>query len=178
MSASASRPRSTSSQHRRDHTPEVLAQQYVLPSSEDRGMFSQQYTRQLSTSPPPFSYASLAGTESHASYPSYSQQSNAYCNMPPTMDIPLYHSYMQPMHHHQQAYAATGIATPPIKQEFYAEDEINPFSMSYASIAGVDVSTTVAPSYQDVAAAYVSTTTAANAIQAPIPFARSYSYTQ
>jgi hypothetical protein len=82
------------------------------------------------------------------------------------------------MHHHQQAYAATGIATPPIKQEFYAEDEINPFSMSYASIAGVDVSTTVAPSYQDVAAAYVSTTTAANAIQAPIPFARSYSYPQ
>jgi len=172
MSVSVSRPRSTSSQHRRDHTPEVLAQQYVLPSSEDRGMFSQQYTRQLSTSPPPFSYASLAGTESHASYPSYSQ-SNAYCNMPPTMDIPLYHSYMQPMHH--QAYAANGIATPPIKQEFYAEDEINPFSMSYASIACVDVSTTVAPSYQDVAAAYVSTTTAA---QPPIPYARSYSYPQ
>jgi hypothetical protein len=147
----------------------VLAQQYVLPSSEDRGMFSQQYTRQLSTSPPPFSYASLAGTESHASYPSYSQ-SNAYCNMP------LYHSYMQPLHHQQQAYAANGIATPPIKQEFYAEEEINPFSMSYASIAGVDVSTTVAPSYQDVAAAYVSTTAAAS--QAPIPFARSYSYPQ
>jgi hypothetical protein len=148
----------------------VLAQQYVLPSSEDRGMFSQQYTRQLSTSPPPFSYASMAGTESHAGYPSYSQ-STAYCNMPQTMDIPLYHSYMQPMH---QAYP-NGIATPPIKQEFYAEDEINPFSMSYASIAGVDVSTTVAPSYQDVAAAYVSTTAAA---QAPIPFARSYSYPQ
>jgi cytochrome c551/c552 len=89
------------------------------------------------------------------------------------MDIPLYHSYMQPMHH--QAYAANGIATPPIKQEFYAEDEINPFSMSYASIACVDVSTTVAPSYQDVAAAYVSTTTAA---QPPIPYARSYSYPQ
>jgi hypothetical protein len=170
ISASASRQRSTSSQHRRDHTPEVLAQQYVLPSSEDRGMFSQQYTRQLSTSPPPFSYASMAGTESHASYPSYSQ-SNAYCAMPQTMDIPLYHSYMQPMH---QTYP-NGIATPPIKQEFYAEDEINPFSMSYASIAAVDVSTTIAPSYQDVAAAYVSTAAAA---QAPIPFARSYSYPQ
>jgi hypothetical protein len=133
-------------------------------------MFSQQYTRQLSTSPPPFSYASMAGTESHASYPSYSQ-SNAYCAMPQTMDIPLYHSYMQPMH---QTYP-NGIATPPIKQEFYAEDEINPFSMSYASIAAVDVSTTIAPSYQDVAAAYVSTAAAA---QAPIPFARSYSYPQ
>lgn len=147
-SSNASRPRSTSSQLRRDQTPEVLAQQYVLPSSEDRGMFSQQYTRQLSTSPPPFSYHSLATSEG-ANYTAY-PQSNAYCNMPHTMDIPLYHSYVQPMHH---AYP-NGMATPPIKQEFYPDEEINPFSMSYASIAGVDVSTTVAPSYQDVSAAY------------------------
>lgn len=130
-------------------------------------MFSQQYTRQLSTSPPPFSYASLGGTDASANYAQYSQ-SNAYCNMPPTMDIPIYpSSYVQPMH---QTYA-NGIATPPIKQEFYAEDEINPFSMSYASIAGVDVS---APSFQDVTAAYVSTTTA----HPPIPYARSYSFPQ
>lgn len=158
---------------RRDQTPEVLAQQYVLPSSEDRGMFSQQYTRQLSTSPPPFSYASLATSESGATYATYSQ-SNAYCNMQPTMDIPLYHSYMQPLH---QAYA-NGIATPPVKQEFYADEEINPFSMSYASIAGVDVSTTAGPSYHDVAAAaYVSNTTAAAAAaRPPVSYARSYSY--
>ena len=168
-STNGSRPRSTSSQLRRDHTPDVMAQTYVLPSSEDRGMFSQQYTRQLSTSPPPFSYASLGGNEASANYVTY-PQSNAYCNMPPTMDIPLYPSYIQPMH---QAYA-TGIATPPIKQEFYAEDEANPFSMSYASINGVDVSTTVGPSYQDVAAAYVSNTAA----HPPVPYARSYSYPQ
>jgi hypothetical protein len=154
-SSNGSRPRSTSSQLRRDHTPDIMAQTYVLPSSEDRGMFSQQYTRQLSTSPPPFSYASMTGNEANANYATYSQP-HAYCNMPPTMDIPLYPSYIQPMH---QAYG-NGIATPPIKQEFYAEDEVNPFSMSYASITGVDVSTTVGPSYQDVAAAYVSTTTA------------------
>ncbi|KAM0702482.1 hypothetical protein Q7P35_009910 [Cladosporium inversicolor] len=168
-STNGSRPRSTSSQLRRDHTPDVMAQTYVLPSSEDRGMFSQQYTRQLSTSPPPFSYASVGGNDASANYVTYSQ-SNAYCNMPPTMDIPLYPSYIQPMH---QAYA-NGIAIPPIKQEFYAEDEVNPFSMSYASINGVDVSTTVGPSYQDVAAAYVSTTTA----HPPVPYARSYSYPQ
>lgn len=148
-SSTSSRPRSTSSQLRRDHTPDVMAQTYVLPSSEDRGMFSQQYTRQLSTSPPPFSFASLGGNEANANYVAYSQ-ANAYCNMPPTMDIPLYPSYVQPMH---QMYA-NGIATPPIKQEFYAEDEINPFSMSYASIAGVDVNTTAGPSYQDMTAAY------------------------
>ena len=132
-------------------------------------MFSQQYTRQLSTSPPPFSYASLGGNEANANYVAYSQ-ANAYCNMPPTMDIPLYPSYVQPMH---QMYA-NGIATPPIKQEFYAEDEINPFSMSYASIAGVDVNTTAGPSYQDMTAAYVSTTTA----HQPVSYARSYSYPQ
>lgn len=130
-------------------------------------MFSQQYTRQLSTSPPPFSYGSIGSNDTNSNYASYSQ-ANAYCNMPQTMDLPIYpSSYVQPMH---QAYA-NGIATPPIKQEFYAEDEINPFSMSYASIAGVDVS---APSYQDVAAAYVSTTTA----HPPIPYARSYSFPQ
>jgi hypothetical protein len=168
-SSNGSRPRSTSSQLRRDHTPDIMAQTYVLPSSEDRGMFSQQYTRQLSTSPPPFSYASMSGNEANANYATYSQP-HAYCNMPPTMDIPLYPSYIQPMH---QAYA-NGIATPPIKQEFYAEDEVNPFSMSYASITGVDVSTTVGPSYQDVAAAYVSTTTA----HPPVPYARSYSFPQ
>jgi hypothetical protein len=145
-SSNGSRPRSTSSQLRRDHTPDVMAQTYVLPSSEDRGMFSQQYTRQLSTSPPPFSYASMSGNEANANYATYSQP-HAYCNMPPTMDIPLYPSYMQPMH---------------------------PFSMSYASITGVDVSTTVGPSYQDVAAAYVSTTTA----HPPVPYARSYSFPQ
>lgn len=132
-------------------------------------MFSQQYTRQLSTSPPPFSYASLASSEGTANYVTYSQP-NVYCNMPNTMDISLYHSYMQPMHH---AYA-NGMATPAIKQEFYADDEINPFSISYASIAGVDVSTTVTPSYQDVAAAYVSNTAA----HPPIPYSRSYSFPQ
>jgi hypothetical protein len=168
-STTASRPRSTSSQLRRDHTPDVMAQTYVLPLSEDRGMFSQQYTRQLSTSPPPFAYATLGGNDTNSNYTTYSQP-NAYCNMPPTMDIPLYPSYMQPI---QQPYT-NGMATPPIKQEFYAEDEVNPFSMSYASITGVDVSTTVGPSYQDVAAAYVSTTTA----HPPVPYARSYSYPQ
>lgn len=60
------------------------------------------------------------------------------------------------------------MVTPPVKQEFYGDDEINPFSMSYASISGVDVSTS--QSYQDVAV-YVSNT----AHQTPA-FARSYSF--
>lgn len=140
----------------------MLPQHYALPSSDDRGMFSQQYTRQLSTSPPPFSYASIPSTDS-VSYTAYTQP-NAYCGMPATTDLPLYPQYLPPI---QQTYS--GMVTPPVKQEFYGDDEINPFSMSYASIAGVDVST--AQSYQDVAA-YVS-----NTAQTPA-FARSYSYPQ
>lgn len=41
-----------------------------------------------------------------------------------------------------------------MKQELFGDDDLNPFSMSYASMAGIDVS--LAQSYQDVAA-YVST---------------------
>ncbi|KAM0715320.1 hypothetical protein Q7P37_008818 [Cladosporium fusiforme] len=68
-------------------------------------------------------------------------------------DIPLYPSQGQPTHY---AYP-NDLATPPMRKPFYTEDETNPFLMSYASIAGVDVSTTEAPSYQDVSTAYAST---------------------
>lgn len=124
-------------------------------------MFSQQYTRQLSTSPPPFSYASIPSNDS-TSYSTYSG-SNPYCGMSANVDMALYPQYLPPI---QQAY--NGMVTPPVKQEFYGDDEINPFSMSYASISGVDVSTS--QSYQDVAV-YVSNT----AHQTPA-FARSYSF--
>ena len=67
------------------------------------------------------------------------------------MDMPLYSQYL-PLG--QPGYGASSLATPPIKQEFYADDDMSPFSMSYASMAGVDV--TAAQSYHDVTA-YVST---------------------
>ena len=67
--------------------------------------------------------------------------------------MPLYSHYLPPA---QQSYQHTvpSMTSPPIKQEFYDDDEMNPFSMSYASMAGVDVP--AAQSYHDVAA-YVST---------------------
>jgi hypothetical protein len=104
--------------------------QYVKPSSGNRGTFSEQRTRQMS--PSLFSSASLAGTESHVNYTHF-PLSKPYYNMPnmpdmpPTMDVPLYHPQMQPL----QAYAANGITNPPIKQKLCREDEINPFSMSF-----------------------------------------------
>ena len=162
----AQRQRSSSNQIRHDRTPEVLNQQYHL-QSDDRGMFSQQFTRQMSTSPPPFSYSSLPTTESNG-YSSYPQTAS-YCSMPGNgMDMPLYQQYLPPM---QQSYqhVVPSMTTPPIKQEYYNDDEMSPFSMSYASMAGVEVS--AAQSYQDVAA-YVSTKP-----HHP-PYQRSWSYPQ
>ena len=102
-------------------------------------MFSQQSTRELSTSPPPVSYSLFSTTDSmdYSSYP----QANSY--------MPLYPQYVHPIQHSCMAHPAA----PLIKQEFYGEDEISPFSMSYATMAGMDVS--IGQSYHD-AAAYVS----------------------
>nr|OQO06827.1 hypothetical protein B0A51_17446 [Rachicladosporium sp. CCFEE 5018] len=138
------RPQSISNQMLRDRTPDMVPQHYILPSSDDRSMFAQQYTRQLSTSPPPFSYVS-GPSQDASSYATYAN-SMSYNNFPSGMDMPLYPSYVQPIH---QAY--TGLSTPPIKQEFFGgEDEMSPFSMGYASIAGVDAAT--AQVYSDMAA--------------------------
>lgn len=134
--SSSSTQRKSSHGSRRERTPDVLTQQYVLPS-DDRGMFSQQYTRQLSTSPPPFSYASIPSAEG-VSYPAYTAAS--YCGMPTTgAEVPLYPQYL-PM---QQTYGVQTMTSPPIKQEFYGDDEMNPFSMSYAAINEM-------PSYQEI----------------------------
>ncbi|KAF2173289.1 hypothetical protein M409DRAFT_17232 [Zasmidium cellare ATCC 36951] len=134
--SSSSSQRKSSHGSRRERTPDVLTQQYVLPS-DDRGMFSQQYTRQLSTSPPPFSYASIPSAEG-VSYPAYSAAS--YCGIPATgAEVPLYPQYL-PI---QQAYGVQTMTSPPIKQEFYGDDEMNPFSMSYAAINEM-------PSYQEI----------------------------
>ncbi len=144
--AGGRRQRSSSSQIRRDRTPEVLHQQYVLPS-DDRGMFSQQYTRQMSTSPPPFSYSTLAATDS-TSYSTY-PPAGSYCMPGNSMDMPVFTHYLPPIQNYQ--HIVPSMTSPPVKQEYYNDDEINPFSMSYASMAGE------ANSYQDAVAAYVST---------------------
>lgn len=128
-STSSQRQRSSSSLSRREHTPEVLAQQYVLPS-DDRGMFSQQFTRQLSTSPPPFSYASMPLTEgsNYSNYP----VAASYCSLPGTRaEVQMYPQYA---HNPPPTYAVHPVASTPIKQEYYGDEEMNPFSVSYASI--------------------------------------------
>jgi hypothetical protein len=79
----------------------------------------------------------------------------------------FYPQYLPPI---QQSYQhmVPSMTTPPVKQEYYHDDEMSPFSMSYATMAGVDVAT--AQSFQDLAA--VSTRP-----QHP-PYNRSHSYPQ
>jgi hypothetical protein len=164
------RQRSSSSQTRRDRTPEVFHQQYTLPSVDDPGMFSQHNTRQMSTSPPPFSYNAISAADS-VSYSSYAQMP-AYSSMP--VEMPLYSHYYQHTPHNNYQHIVPTMASPPVKQEYYNEEsDMNPFSMSFASLGGsgatsLDVS--AANSYQDSVASYVSTR--------PPPIPRFHSYPQ
>lgn len=104
---------------------------YDYPYSQgpdDKRMFSYQHTRQLSTSPPPlFSYQAYPSIEhgqfatSMSNYLSYPIPASSSCLMPPST----------------MAYQTSMPAN--IKSEVYEEDDMNPFSLSYASMAGVDV---------------------------------------
>jgi hypothetical protein len=114
-------------------TPEMHTQ--YLPHHEERSMFSHQYTRQLSTSPPPFSYSTYPAPDA-VSYASYAP---AYGGMPTTTtsEMPMYSSYLPPL---SSAYPTTlPSLVQPIKGDFYGEDDLSPFSMSYATMAGIEI---------------------------------------
>lgn len=118
-------------------------------SREDRGpMFSQQCTRQLSASPPPvFSYPS-------SSYPyteSYNQTTRPQQSSYPTItqtynDMSFPNQYL---HSLPTNYPILPPATSSIKREniYPDEDIMNPFTVNYASMAGIDIPVT-AQSYQ------------------------------
>ncbi|CEL02498.1 Putative Transcription factor bzip [Aspergillus calidoustus] len=111
-------------------------------TQEDRGsMFSYQSTRQLSTSPPPIlsypSYSALDayGQSSYAHPPQYHSISGAY------NDLSSYHSeYNSPMP--PLLPVSMHGAGPAMKKysSYGDEDIISPFNMSYASMAGIDLS--------------------------------------
>lgn len=118
---------------------------------EDRSMFGQQSTRQLSTSPPPFFYPS---------YPSYSDpygQSN-YSSQPAHPHHP-YHTIPQaqygdlaslPAHHLDPLPHSLPAATSAGKRlGGYPDDEVlNPLCINYASMAGIDMSATTPHQHQ------------------------------
>lgn len=120
-------------------------QQHFLQPHDDRTMFSYQNTRQISTSPPPFTAYSTYPAPDAVSY-AYSQ--TPYHAMPATtaeMQMP-YTPYLPPIS--STVYPGTLPSIVPAKQEFYGEDEISPFSMNYASLTGIDIPVTH-PTYQD-----------------------------
>ncbi|KAH7028377.1 hypothetical protein B0J12DRAFT_684049 [Macrophomina phaseolina] len=119
-------------------------QQHFLQPHDDRSMFAYQNTRQLSTSPPPFTAYSTYPAPDAVSY-AYSQ--SPYHAMPVTtaeMQMP-YTPYLPPIS--STVYPGTLPSIVPAKQEFYGEEEISPFSMNYASLTGIDIPVT--HSYQD-----------------------------
>lgn len=116
--------------------PERPAASYDYYNAPDeRAMFAQQCTRQLSASPPPvFSYPPMSAYDAYrppyGQVPVYHNVPNAYSEMP----FPEYHEAV-PSVVPMMAAPAMGTGRKPA----YDEDIISPFSMSYASMAGIDL---------------------------------------
>ncbi|KAF2266980.1 hypothetical protein CC78DRAFT_531074 [Lojkania enalia] len=119
-------------------TPELQSHHYV-PPPEERGMFSHQYTRQLSTSPPPFSYSTYPAPDAAAYTVPYTATQAPYHSIPTTTtpEMPIYTPYLPPL---SSAYPTTlPSLVHPMKSEYYAEEEISPFGVGYSAMAGLDI---------------------------------------
>lgn len=105
-------------------------------------MFAHQYTRQLSTSPPPFTYSTY---QEPLAYSGYSQEM-PYATLSSSCGEMLpFPAYMQPLSSSLPT-TMSGMDYP-IKQEAMFDTEVNPFNMNYASMAGIDLS--AAQAYTD-----------------------------
>jgi hypothetical protein len=108
-------------------------------TQDDRGtMFSHQCTRQLSASPPPvYSYPSYSQLDPYGQSP-YGQP-HSYHSIPSAYsDISFHGEYGTSL---PSILPVTMTTTGPVKRpHVYAdEDIVSPFSMSYASMAGIDL---------------------------------------
>ncbi|KAF2463357.1 uncharacterized protein BDR25DRAFT_320049 [Lindgomyces ingoldianus] len=119
------------------HTPDI--QSHYVPPPEERAMFSHQYTRQLSTSPPPFSYSTYPAPDAAAYTVPYATTHAPYHSIPTTTtpEMPMYTPYLPPL---SSAYPTTlPSLVHPMKSEFYAEDEMNSFGVGYPQMATIDL---------------------------------------
>ncbi|KAL3437785.1 hypothetical protein BDV09DRAFT_162006 [Aspergillus tetrazonus] len=128
--------KSTSDVHAPASTDRVSYDSYS--AQEDRGsMFSYQSTRQLSTSPPPIlSYPPYSSLDhySHSSYGSHLPSYHSYSDVAYHNDYPSPVPSLFPLSMHGAGSAAK-------KYSSYGDDDIiSPFNMSYASMAGIDLS--------------------------------------
>ncbi|KAF1994076.1 hypothetical protein P154DRAFT_527320 [Amniculicola lignicola CBS 123094] len=129
-------PSSSESDYSR-RTPEIPGH-YISPPDE-RGMFAHQYTRQLSTSPPPFSYSTYPAPDAVAYTAPYAATHAPYHSIPATTtsEYPIFPTYLPPL---SSAYDNTlPSLVHPMKSEYYADNEISPFGVGYATMAGIDI---------------------------------------
>jgi len=130
---------SSASESERNISTEPLSNDYTPPHDEHRAMFSQKNTRQLSVSPPQvFSYASYPFPEHciHTPYPQHTA-----CHAMPALcaDMPMQSQYLAPFPSVLPGMMPSGAAM--------KRDILSPFSLSYASMAAIDIPT--AQPYQD-----------------------------
>lgn len=115
---------------------------------DGRDMFTEQYTRQLSTSPPPFVYSSYP-TETMG-FAAFSHQEMSYPSVS-SADMPIFPSYLPPLS--SQIPTTMGAMEFPVKQEHFLDAEFTPFGLTYASMANIDI--TAAQSYADSNSSHV-----------------------
>jgi hypothetical protein len=101
-------------------------------TQDERGMFGQQCTRQLSASPPPvFSYPPL---------PSYDGYRPSYGQMPVYHTVPSSYSDISFAEYGEPAPSVVPmVGAPGMGRKPYDEDMMSPFGMSYATMAGIDL---------------------------------------
>ena len=137
---------STSTDATKTMSPEVLNVDGSASPEDCGSLFNQQCMRQLSTSPPPtFSYGSY-GYPEQQSYQTYPQHT-AYSTLPvPYNDYTYSTQYLPPI---PTTLPAMLPASSSMKRDslFADDDMMSPFSMSYASMAGIDLS--AAQGYSD-----------------------------
>ncbi|KAL2833254.1 hypothetical protein BDW59DRAFT_138371 [Aspergillus cavernicola] len=107
---------------------------------EERGsMFQYQSTRQLSTSPPPvLSYPSYSSLDPYG-HPSYGHPPAYHSVTAPYSDLSYHSEYNSPLPS-LLPIAMHGAGAVAKKYSYGDEDIISPFNMSYASMAGIDLS--------------------------------------
>ncbi|KAI9839869.1 MAG: hypothetical protein M1819_000061 [Sarea resinae] len=122
------------------------ASQYGGGDDEHDSMFSHQYTRQLSASPPPFMYSSYLVPQAlmHTPYPQHTPHHTMAVS---NSDYSLHSQYLPPLSSGIPMMSSSHLG--PVKQQplYGEEDIISPFNMSYASMAGMEIS--AAHSYQE-----------------------------
>ncbi|CAG5157010.1 uncharacterized protein ALTATR162_LOCUS4803 [Alternaria atra] len=121
-------------------SPSSSESSYTTPPAEDR-MFSHQYTRQLSTTPPPFSVASYSSAYPAPDAVAYSMpySTSPYHTIPTTLtpEMPSY-TYLPPPHSSSYSIGLPSLV-PSMKNEYYADEDTSPFGVGYAAICGNDI---------------------------------------